>query len=349
MKVLLALLLIAAGGAAYYYFVYAPRHRVRGEIAYVLPRSLAVLDTPAEVRRVIDTLKNGDRVEVLGRTTNLARVCLADGRIGWVEGKGLLDVAIHERGEQLLKGLESSPAQAFGHTMSVANLHLEPSRDATQLAQLPPNQRVEVFERRLAERAPQAGSQARSVAVRDAWYLVRADSQAGWILGRLVELDVPEGISMYAQGVNLVAWQVLKTINDGAREVRQYLVADRIGTQDVDFNRIRVFTWWTKHHQYVTAYVEGNVNGYFPIRVTHMLDTAYFKERSPYFRLRLVDSDGHRFQKIYGIFDTIVRPLGTVDGWEGDSMPTQPVAKSRRGRSKLRGERRRVSYLRRRH
>ncbi len=335
MKVLVVLLLIAAGGASYYYFVYAPRHRVRGDIAYVLPRSLAVVDTPAEVRRIIDTLKSGERVEVLEYTTNWARVRLANGRIGWVEGKSLLDAETHERGEQLLKGLDKSPGQAVGHTVSVANLHLEPSRDATQLAQLPQNQRVEVFERGLVERTPQAGSQARAVAVRDAWYLVRADSQAGWILGRLVELDVPEGISAYAQGVNLVAWQVLKTVNDAGKEVPEYLVADRIGTQAFDFNHIRVFTWWIKHHQYVTAYVEGNLNGYFPIQVTHMLDTAYFKERSPYFRLHLVDSDGHKFQKVYGLFDTIVRPLGTLDGWESTAMRTQPEAKSKRGRSKF--------------
>ena len=35
----------------------------------------------------------------------------------------------------------------------------------------------------------------------------------------------------------------------------------------------------------------------------------------------LVDKNGHRFQKVYRLDDTIVHPLGTVEGWESDAMP----------------------------
>ena len=123
----------------------------------------------------------------------------------------------------------------------------------------------------------------------------------------------------------MVAWITLDTVDDAGRQVPQYLTAERMGTQDVDFNHIRVFTWWIKDQRYVTAYVESGLNGYFPIRVMH-------SGRVPIFRLRLVNDEGNKIQKVYGLFDTITRPLGTVAGWESDAMPAPPEHRHRRRR-----------------
>jgi hypothetical protein len=128
---------------------------------------------------------------------------------------------------------------------------------------------------------------------------------------------------MYAQAINLVGWVVLNAVDDNGRQVPQYLVADRQGTQECDFNHIRVFTWWSKNQQYVTAYVESNLNGYFPVRMTR-------GDGSPHFRLRLADKHGRKFQKVYAMSDTIVRPVGTVEGWESDAMPPRPAPVTRR-------------------
>ena len=266
---------------------------------------------------------------VLSRTAHWVRIQLRDGRIGWVDAKVLLDAATEQRAELLLKGLEAFGPQADGHLTSATSVRLEPSREAIQLMELPEKQRVEVFGRQhVARTTPPKSSKggvSQTKPARDAWYLVRANSKAGWVLGRLVSLDVPEAIAIYAQETNLVAWLVLNTVNDQGRAVPQYLVADRISTYGFDFNHIRVFTWWAKHHKYVTAYVESGVNGYFPIRVVRGGD-------KPYFRLRLVDEDGEKYQKVYGLFDTIVRPQGTVKGWESEEMPAAPThAPKRRG------------------
>jgi hypothetical protein len=321
---LVLLLLIAVTGAAYYQYVYRPAHRAAWEVAYVLPNALEVVDTPAEVRMVVDTLKNGDRVEVSTRARNWVRVRLPDGRTGWVESKNLLDSQTYEAGQRLLEDVGGLSAQAAGRLTGQANLRLEPSRDAAQLAQANERQKVEVFGRRLVERSPPPDQPA-AAPVREAWYLIRADSRAGWVLGRFVALDIPEAISAYAQGTNLVAWLVLDTVDDGGQQVPQYLVADRVGTQEVDFNHIRVFTWWVKNHRYVTAYVESGLNGYFPIRVVRLGGV-------PYFRLRLMDEQGQKYQKVYRLADTITHPLGTVEGWESDAMPTRPISRHRRRR-----------------
>lgn len=321
------LVLIAAAAAAYYHYRRKAPERGGIETAYVVPKSVEVVDTPAEVRTTVATLKSGDRVAVLSRTARWVRIQLVDGRIGWVDAKVLLDAATEQKAQQLLKGMEAFGPQAVGHLSAATSLRLEPAREAIQLTEVSENQRVEVFGRQLVARAapPKGGKVGVSPAkpTRDAWYLVRANSKAGWVLGRLVSLDVPDAIATYAQETNLVAWLPLNTVNDGGREVPQYLVADRIATLDFDFNHIRVFTWWAKHHKYVTAYVESNVNGYFPIRVVQGGD-------KPYFRLRLVDEDGEKYQKVYGLFSTIVRPLGTVKGWDSEEMPAAPTREPKR-------------------
>lgn len=338
--------MIALLGAAFYFFVYVPRHKRAGEPvfvlpsyvltfnpirpvgspAYVLPGTLEIWNTPAIIRSVIATLKAGDQVYVLGRFRDWDRVRLTDGRIGWVAEGTLMDERTHAADEQLLKDLTEIPPQAAARPGRDANVRLDPSRDAPLVAQLNGNDEIEIYGRRMVERPTQPsrpGGSAVPAPLRDAWYLVRTDSRAGWVLGRLVDLDIPSALERYAQGVNLVAWLVLNQVNDNGRQVPQYVVADRVGTESADFTHIRVLTWWQRKQTYAVAYVEGSLEGYFPILVSHQGAT-------PQFRLRLVDSDGKKYQKVYGLFDTITRAIGTVDGWEIDAAPEPLSQKNKR-------------------
>jgi hypothetical protein len=314
------LLLLGALGAAYYYFVYRPAHAVSYAVAYVLPATAPMVDTPAEVRENVGSVKSGERVEVMRRTAHWAQIRTAENVTGWVENGVLLDSETWESGQKLLHDLGDTPPLAEGHTTGIANLHLEPSRNAAQLVQLPQNVKVQIYGRRMVDRPPAEGqppAAADAAKVRDAWYLIRTPDRAGWVLGRFVSLDVPEKLNAYAQGANMVTWQVLKTVSDNGQPVPEYLTAERVGTQEADFTHIRVFTWWIKNHEYVTAYAESNLNGYFPIRVTTI-------DGVPYFRLRLIDDQGQKFQKVYGLFDTLTHVVGTVPGWESDAMPEAP-------------------------
>ena len=279
------------------------------------------MDTTAQIRGKIGQLRAGDRVEILAQTAHWSKLFLPGDRTGWVETKYLLDGATYERGQSFLKSLSQATVQAQGHLSTSTNLRLDPARDALSLGELAQNEPLDIFSRRLVDRPADAQTPAKAVRRQDVWYVVRAKSSAGWVLGRFVELDVPPGIAVYAQGVNMVAWLVLKTVQDGGTAVPEYLVADRIGSEGADFNHIRVFTWWVKNHKYVTAYVESGFSGHFPITTSQLTDTDYFAQRSPYFRLRLTDDDGREYQKVYGLFDTIVHDVGTVDGWTNDVMP----------------------------
>lgn len=331
-------MIVAIGLAAYVRFVYWPAHSSAPEFAYALAKSVEVTDSAAEVRGTIATLKPGDRVEVLVRTRNWMRVRLENGQVGWVESRNMLDVVTYEAGRRLFESLERTPAQAAGHSPNLVNLRLGPSRDASPVGQLEAQERVEIFERRLLDLSSEAAGEtvasggknvSADPSLREAWYLARSGSKAGWVLGRLIDLDVPESIATYAQGTNLVAWLILNTVDDNGQKVPQYLVADRMGTQEPDFNHIRVLTWWPKAHHYVIAYVESNLNGRFPIRVDRI-------DGMPAFRLRLLDGRGNRVQKVYELAGTFTRSLGTVEGWESDALP--PLRAPSRRASRERGK-----------
>lgn len=325
-KLKIALVVLLIGGAAGYYYWTHFRHTAPPETAYVLAPSVQVFDSLAQVHSVVATVGNGQRLEILRRNGDWARVRLKTGEEGWIISRNLITSETYRRARALEQKVRAIPRQAAGHTRFQANLRLKPSRSGPILERMPREQTLEIYGRRLVARLSAASEteadetpeeekrQPASEGPREAWYLVRDHSRAGWVLGRLVTLDIPQAISAYAQNINLVAWLELSTVEDQGQAMPQYLVADRIGTQDVDFNHIRVFTWDTQQQQYATAYVEGNLKGYFPIRVER-------RDNVPYFRLRLVERRGRKVQKVYKLENTIVRPLGFVDGWTSNALP----------------------------
>lgn len=324
MKKIAFFLVIVAAGVVYYYLIYAPKRRepTHAETAYVLPDSLPVVDTTAVIRRVLMTYHSGDPVRVIARAGDWAKLALPGGGAGWVKQKDLIGAVEYDKGQRLIKSLASSPVQADGHTNAPVNMHLDPSRNALKLGEVTAGVHVEVYGRRVVTKTANAGGINSSTA-KAVWYLITTRARAGWVLGMFIDLDVPPALASYAQGYNMVAWMPLDSVNDGGRQVPQYLAADRIGGEDFDFNHIRVFTWWVKHHKYVTAYVESGLDGYFPIVVTR-------DGTVPYFHLHLLDKDGNKIQKVYGLFDTIVRPVGIVDGWTGNAMPAPATPLHRR-------------------
>jgi hypothetical protein len=96
---------------------------------------------------------------------------------------------------------------------------------------------------------------------------------AGWVLARFIEPDLPGPVRDYASSANLhvIAWFELNRVPDGSGgEAPQYLVAGAPGGegQICDFTMLRVYTWSTARKRYETAYVESNLCGHLPIRVS---------------------------------------------------------------------------------
>lgn len=125
---------------------------------------------------------------------------------------------------------------------------------------------------------------------------------AGWVLARFIELDLPEPVKNYASSADLrvVAWFELNRVPDGSGgEAPQYLVAGSHGAegQPCDFTMLRVYTWGTRRKRYETAYVESDLCGRLPIRVSR-------DARGPEFRFTEAGGGG---QRIYVMQQTAVR------------------------------------------
>ena len=108
------------------------------------------------------------------------------------------------------------------------------------------------------------------------------DPVAGWVLARFVELDLPDPVKDYASSADLhvVAWFELNRVADGSGgEAPQYLVAGSRGGEGsaCDFTMLRVYTWSTARKRYETAYVESDLCGRLPIRISSDAKGPEFK------------------------------------------------------------------------
>lgn len=145
----------------------------------------------------------------------------------------------------------------------------------------------------------------------DDWWLVRDhQGHTGWVLARMVDLDVPLDVAQYAEGQRIQAALVLDTVQDSEKgAVAQYLMLlneNRDGLP-YDFDQVRVFTWNLKRHRYETAYRERNIVGYFPVPVS---TEDFGKEGTmPVFTVRKENEDGSFTERKYRLIGNIVRPV----------------------------------------
>jgi hypothetical protein len=260
-------------------------------IAYAADHEVTLWNTTAQVREPMATLNYGDRLDVLERSGDKVRVRTAAGVIGWTAQADLLSGDLWQKAQDLEAKTASSPVQARGHTRVLSNLRLEPGRDAPRIRQLSKGVPVESFVRQALE-VPVAAAAAAGTdgtasaepaeAKKEDWWLVRAHlpdqngkevALSGWLLGRFVDLDVPAPLPDYASaaGMHIVGWFDLNHVPNAAGGAKaQYLVVGTRGPegQPCDFTLMRVFTWGKQRQRYETAFVESEVCGRLPVKVT---------------------------------------------------------------------------------
>ena len=198
-------------------------------------------------------------------------------------------------------------------------MHVTPGRDSEHLYQLASGAKVAILGRGTADKqlpggAPavkpalaKAGKAAAGPALED-WWLVRdAQGRVGWVLSRMVDVDVPLDIAQYAEGQRFVAFFVLDEVQDAEKKVPQYLcvLTDPHDGLPFDFDQVRVFTWNVRKHRYETAYREHGLNGVLPVTLTH---EDFDKEGNlPVFILRVRDDAGNITERKYKLNTPIVR------------------------------------------
>ncbi|HEU0368303.1 MAG TPA: SH3 domain-containing protein [Candidatus Acidoferrum sp.] len=328
-----------------------PKHEYLGE-AYVSERSTTLWSSVAQVREPIDLLHYGDRVEVLARRNDSAKVRTTSGAIGWVDARLLLEPALWQRSVKLLSAAKVMPVQARGRTKVQTNLRVEPGRTQPRLYQFGRGVPVEVVARAVSDWVQVSDERENNEAQatkKEDWFLVRglatrppgeasarsAESNtttqpgdqtvpiAGWVVARFVELDLPEPVreGMSSANVRPISWFELNRVDSPSGAKPQYLVAGTRSPegQSCDFTTLRVYTWNQKRTRYETAFIENNLCGQMPIR----LDIG--SKGEPQFRF--TQMQGAKEERLYRLTQTVVRRVREPGEPVHKSAPTTKAAK----------------------
>jgi hypothetical protein len=135
------------------------------------------------------------------------------------------------------------------------------------------------------------------------WYLVRAkDGRAGWALARNLVMAIPDEVAQYSEGARITSYFPLATVPDGDQIKHHWLwTTSRENGQPYEFDSFRVFTWVVRKHRYETAYIERNVEGYYPVSAT--------AGSLPSFTLLIRENDGELHRKSYIMEGYMVRKV----------------------------------------
>ncbi len=286
------------------------------EVAYVSAVQANLRDRVAVAYEKVGTVKNGERVEVLDRDRRFVKVRTAAGTTGWIEQRYLVSQEVFDQLQKLTQESQNDPVQGVGTTRNDTNLHVEPGRDTEHLYQISQGEKVSLLKRATAEKpgavAPvkpgaKAAEKKEPVPVLEDWWLMRdSHGRVGWVLGRMLDLDVPLDIAQYAEGQRIVAFFVLNEVKDEEKKVPQYLtvVTEPKDGLPFDFNQIRVFTWNVKRHRYETAYRE-RMEGMLPVTMSQ--ETFDKEGLLPTFTIRVLDQGGNISEHKYKLNTPIVR------------------------------------------
>ena len=315
------------------------------EIAYVSAPQAFLRDQVAAVYNKAGTVKNGEAVQILARDRRFARVRNSAGAEGWLEQRYLVTKETYDSFQKLAALMAKQPVQATAVAHNQSNIHLDPQRDAEHLFQVDQGAKLSLMKRASSEK-PLPGGQPKSTTTAkegqtpvapsmEDWWLIRDEAgHVGWVLGRMLDVDVPLEIAQYAEGQRLVASFVLDRVTDGDKQVPQYLVlfTENKDGMPFDYNQVRVFTWNVRKHRYETAYREHNLNGVLPLTVSH---ETFDKEGDlPVFTVRVKDDAGNVTERKYKLNTPIVRRVLAPGEQPAVSHRSSPPVRKKKKRLK---------------
>lgn len=307
---------------------------------YVSAPKVALRDRVAVVYNKVGFVENGTRLRILGRSSNrrFVQVRTETGQEGWMPVRYLVTSDIYNQFLALARASAHLPAQSKAITRRKLNMHIQPARDAEKLYQLNENEDLELLRRASTPKAglsakaatpkieeekeardPEEEEARREQAVQPAaqqahledWWLVRdSHGRVGWVLARMVDVDIPLDIAQYAEGQRIVAAHIINRVQDEeqGKEVPQYVVllTEPKDGMPFDYNQMRVFTWNTRRHRYETAYRDR-----FPGKLPFTLATDDFgrEGKLPVFIAQKLEDDGSLTERKYKMNGVIVRRI----------------------------------------
>ncbi|MGH9531471.1 MAG: SH3 domain-containing protein [Terriglobales bacterium] len=290
---------------------------------YVTAPKVTLRDRLADVYNKVATVENGERVEILETYKRMVRVRTAGGQVGWMEQRYLAGEDVFRAFQKLATENQRAPVAARAITRAIVNMRARPGRDGERLYQMPEGEKLDLLKRATADKPvppgtappPDADDIEPAPKPLEDWWLVRnPHGHVGWVLGRMIDVDVPLDVAQYAEGQRIVASFVLSEVEDQGKKVPQYLMLlnePKDGLPN-DYNQVRVFTWNTQRSRYETAYRERKLAGRLPVTVGR---EDFGKEGNlPFFTLRVADAGGNTAELKYKMNGVMVRRVTPTAG-----------------------------------
>ncbi|HUZ05421.1 MAG TPA: hypothetical protein VMU62_08680, partial [Acidobacteriaceae bacterium] len=273
------------------------------EYVYVSARRPIYLrDRVAPVSNHTGQVINGERLQVLDRMHRFVKVKTEQGAVGWIEEPAVIDQKTYDSFLALQKQHAQDQVVAHAILRDDMYMHVAPGVKTEHFYLIPANTKLEMLARvsvpkagavpmaprtqptapvlktikpkKAAEEKGEPNVPMSAVPMND-WWLVRDGmGHTGWMLGRQLDVDVPDDIAQYSESQRMVGAYVLRTVSDPDSgkpngQVPEYvtLLTPYKNGLPYDFDQVRVFTWDVKHHRYGTAFRQRNLAGYFPVTV----------------------------------------------------------------------------------
>ncbi len=139
----------------------------------------------------------------------------------------------------------------------------------------------------------------------DDWNLIRTrDGKVGWVLARMLTMSIPDEVAQYAEGHRITAYLPLGEVKDKENQQLKHnwlWTTSSAGQHPFEFDSFRVFVWSTKRHHYETAYIERNVQGFYPVDAQENAFSVVLREK-----------DGKLYKRTYGFSGYHVRMISKV-------------------------------------
>jgi SH3-like domain-containing protein len=308
------------------------------EMMYVSVPQANLRDRVSAVYNKVATVQAGEAVEVLEKQKRFIHVKTSSGKDGWIEERYLVGQEVFDGFEKLKKDNEKTPVEAHGTARSELNIHLTPEREGEHLYQMKEGEKVEVLKKasslknaggakpvkpipskgpvKKAEAPPKPGTAVKTTAATEEppamedWFLIRdGGGHVGWVLMRMIDIDVPVDVAQYAEGQRIMGYFVLDKVQDEDKQVPQYLVLMSTPKEGLpyDYDSIRVFSWNSKRHHYETAYRERDIYGVYP--VTSGMEDFGKEGNEPVFTIQVKDETGAIVPRKFRMIQPVVRRL----------------------------------------
>lgn len=302
------------------------------EMMYVSVSQANLHDRISTVYNKVATVNAGEAVEVIEKQKRWVHVKISEGKDGWLEERYLIGQDVYDGFEKLKTDNAKTQVEARGTTRAELNIHLTPDRESDHLFQMKEGDKADVLKKASSEKNPgapkmkslvpkstvkkidSAPAKASAKPAPDEpppmedWWLIRDSAgHVGWVLGRMIDIDVPVDVAQYAESQRITGYFILNKVHDGDKDVPQYLVlmSEPRDGLPYDYDSVRVFSWDVKRHRYETAYRERNIVGVYP--VTSGVENFGKEGDEPVFTIQVKDETGAVVPRKYRMIQPVVR------------------------------------------